>query len=228
MRWDALQLVMVHAVPGPGGEDQDAGLFTIRAGVFALCVVATTLVAYHTLLRPKRHTDTATRWLLLIAFLILSPLAYALSFGLAVNGSKPVAFCNSCHVMNAYVDDLENPDSEHLAALHFQYRWIADHQCYTCHSDYGLFGDVEAKLAGLRHIWFYYVAGYETPLKIRGTYDNERCLYCHGPVKSYRELPQHRKNEMAIDTSEMSCIGGKCHVTPHPKSAAEGEEKHAS
>jgi hypothetical protein len=164
----------------------------------------------------------------MIGFVILSPLAYALNLGLAVSGAKPVAFCDSCHVMNAYVDDLENPDSEHLASLHYQFRWIADHQCYTCHSDYGLFGGVEAKLAGLRHVWFYYAGGYEVPLKIRGTYDNQRCLFCHGPVQSYRDVPEHQKNAPAIGSSETSCIGGNCHVSPHPKSAARPEPAHAS
>ena len=122
----------------------------------------------------------------------------------------------------------KNPDSEHLAAQHFQYRWIADHQCYTCHSDYGLFGDVEAKLAGLRHVWFYTLGGYEVPLKIRGTYDNQRCLFCHGPVKSYQEIAEHEKNAAAIAASATSCIGGACHVGPHPKAAARGESGDAS
>jgi hypothetical protein len=201
--------------------EPDPGLVTIRAGVLLLAVAATALVAWYTLVR-RSALDTTARWILAVAFLVLSPLVYALSFALSLNGSKPVAFCNSCHIMEPYVADLENPDSEHLAALHFQYRWIANDQCYTCHSDYGLFGGVDAKLAGLRHMWFYYVAGWETPIKIRGTYDNDRCLHCHGPVKGYREVPVHKKHEPAIDASEMSCLGGKCHVSPHPKEAAEG------
>ncbi len=190
--------------------------------MLALCALALALVAYNTLLRRRGHVEPATRWMLLIAFMVLSPLAYALNFALAVSGAKPVAFCNSCHVMNGYVADLQDPDSEHLAALHYQFRWIADHQCYTCHSDYGLSGDVMAKIAGLRHVWFNYVAGYERPLKIRDRYDNQRCLFCHGPVQAYRDRPEHQANAVTIASSEMSCIGGKCHVSPHPKAAADG------
>ena len=226
MSWDWLPLVLIHTTEAP--EPAEPGLGTIRAGAMALCVLALALVAYPTLLKRASPMDSTSRWLLMIGFLVLSPLAFALNFGLAIDGAKPVAFCNSCHVMNGYVEDLESPDSEHLAALHYQSRWIADHQCYTCHSDYGFFGNAEAKLAGLRHIWSYYVAGYELPLKIRGTYNNERCLFCHGPVKDYREVPEHQKNEAAIANSKRSCVDGNCHVSPHPKSAARAESAHAS
>jgi hypothetical protein len=212
----------------PDADPGEPGLRTIRVAAFALSVLAVALVGYYTLVRRSEPVEPTGRWLLMLGFVILSPLAYALNLGLAVSGAKPVAFCNSCHVMNAYVDDLKNPDSEHLASLHYQFRWIADHQCYTCHSDYGLFGDIEAKLAGLRHVWFYNVGGYEVPLKIRGTYDNQRCLFCHGPVQSYRDVPEHEKNAPAIAASEKSCTGGSCHVSPHPKSAASAEPAHAS
>jgi nitrate/TMAO reductase-like tetraheme cytochrome c subunit len=206
----------------------EPGFEAIRVGAIAACVAAIALVAYVTFARRSAAIEPSDRWMLLIGFVVLAPLAYLLNAGLAVSGAKSVAFCNSCHVMEPYVADLNDPDSEHLAAQHYQFRWINDHQCYTCHSDYGLFGDVQAKLAGLRHVWFYTVGGYETPLKIRGTYDNARCLFCHGPVKSYQEIAEHEKNAAEIATSAKSCIGGACHVSPHPKSAAQPESAHAS
>lgn len=198
----------------------EPGFAAIRIAAFVTCLVAMGLVAYATFAQRSGPIEPAHRWMLLIGFAVLAPLAYLLNAGLAIGGAKSVAFCNSCHVMNDYVTDLQNPDSEHLAAQHFQYRWIADHQCYTCHSDYGLFGDVGAKMAGLRHVWFYTVGGYEVPLKIRDTYDNQRCLFCHGPVKSYQEIGEHEQNAAAIANSTKSCVGGACHVGPHPKSAA--------
>jgi hypothetical protein len=211
---------VVPAAPQEG----DPGGTLVRISVLALAVLAVAIVAYYTIIRGIRPTDVGTRWALMLGFVVLSPLVYFLNVGLAIQGSKPVEFCNSCHVMKPYVDDLENPDSDRLAAQHYQYRWISDHQCYTCHSDYGLFGGVEAKLAGLRHYVKYYITGYEQPIKIRGTYDNKRCLHCHGPVASYREIAEHKKNEAAIATSEMSCLGSNCHVKTHPD--AEGT-KHA-
>ena len=205
----------------------EPGSLFVRTAVLILCLIAIALVAWYAILDRRPSADPTMRWVLLVAFLILSPLVFALSFGLAIESSKPNTFCDSCHVMNPYVADLRNEDSEHLAAMHYQFRWIADHQCYTCHSDYGLFGDAGAKLAGLRHFWKYYFTGYDTPLKIHGRYNNERCLFCHGPVKSWREVPEHQKNADAIATSETSCIGANCHVSPHPKQAAAGAD-HAS
>ena len=69
--------------------------------------------------------------------------------------------------MHGYVKDLKDPDSENIAAIHYKYRWIADNQCYECHSEYGLFGTAKAKMSRIRHIWSYYVLGYETPIKLR-------------------------------------------------------------
>jgi hypothetical protein len=224
--WEWLPVVLAAATDE--ADPGEPGILTIRVAAFGLSVLALGLIGYSTLIRRSEPVDATGRWLLMIGFVILSPLAYALNLGLAIGGAKPVAFCDSCHVMNGYVADLKNPESEHLASLHYQFRWIADHQCYTCHSDYGLFGGVEAKLAGLRHVWFYYAGGYEVPLKVRGTYDNQRCLFCHGPVQSYRDIPEHEKNAQAISTSATSCIGGNCHVSPHPESAARPEPAHAS
>ena len=226
MTWDWLPLALTQVSSGP--DPGDPGIWTIRVVALALSVVALALVGYQTFGRRGRRLGPEGRWLLMIGFLVVSPLVYVLNLGLAVSGAKSVAFCSSCHVMSGFVEDLQNPDSEHLASLHYQFRWIAEHQCYTCHSDYGLFGDVQAKFAGLRHVWFNYLGGYELPLKIRGTYDNRRCLFCHGPAKSYREVPEHQKNESAIASSETSCVAAKCHVSPHPESAARVESAHES
>jgi cytochrome c nitrite reductase small subunit len=226
--FQSLLTLTVQAASEPAiqaaAEEADPGALVVRISVLCLALLAIAIIGYYAVIRGVRTTDPGTRWALMIAFVMLSPLVYFLNFGLAIQGSKPVEFCNSCHVMKPYVDDLENPESERLAAQHFQYRWISDHQCYTCHSDYGLFGGAEAKLAGLRHYVKYYLTGYERPIKIRGTYDNKRCLHCHGPVASYREIAEHQKNEAAIATSEMSCLGSSCHVKTHPD--AEGA-KHA-
>jgi len=83
-------------------------------------------------------------------------------------------------------------------------------------------------MAGLRHVWHYNVGGYEVPLKIRGTYNNQRCLFCHGPVKGFQEESEHEKNMAAIASSQKSCISAACHVSPHPKEAAQAESAHAS
>jgi hypothetical protein len=183
----------------------------------ALCIFTILLLSYTIFFRGKTILlDVTAHWLLLFGFVILTPLAYLMSFAMGVEGSKSVEFCNSCHVMEDHVKDLKNPDSEYLAALHYKYRWIADDQCYHCHTDYGPFGGVRAKMAGLRHVWFN-IVGYELPLKIRGTYNNQICLHCHGPVRDYQELKEHKDYLRDLELSKKSCLGADCHVSTHPK-----------
>ena len=53
--------------------------------------------------------------------------------------------------MTPYVNDLHDPKSDTLAAVHFKNRFIQENHCYTCHTDYGMFGTVKAKWEGLGH-----------------------------------------------------------------------------
>ncbi len=169
---------------------------------------------------PKKATQPSGKWLLLLIFFVLSPILYLLNFSVAVEDSKTVEFCNSCHIMNGYVSDLQDPESEYLASLHYQYRWIADNQCFSCHSDYGLFGNAKAKLTGIKHVWAYYT-DYETPLKLYDTYNNKICLHCHAPVISFQETEEHDENAAEILSNEMSCFGVGCHIGTHPEEAWE-------
>lgn len=192
----------------------------IRSLVVVLCFLAIILVIYVVFVRGKTIIeDSTSKWLLFIGLVLLSPLAYLINFGISFEESKPVEFCNSCHVMHGYVNDLKDPDSEHIAAIHYKYRWIADNQCFQCHSEYGLFGTFRAKMSGIRHIWSYYIVGYETPIKIRGTYNNGICLHCHGPVEDYQDVKEHRDHLKDIEQNKQSCFGADCHVSPHPKEA---------
>jgi cytochrome c nitrite reductase small subunit len=188
----------------------------------ALCIFTILLLGYTLLSRGKAIIlDVTAHWLLLLIFIVLTPMAYAISFVVGTEGSKTVNFCNSCHVMESRVKDLKDPDSERFSALHYQYRWISDNQCYHCHTDYGLFGGIGAKQAGLRHVWSYYVVGYELPIKIRGTYNNRICLFCHGPVLAYQELEEHVEHLRDLELNKMSCLGSDCHDSPHPKDRLE-------
>jgi cytochrome c nitrite reductase small subunit len=189
----------------------------IVAGV-GVCLFTILLVVYTVFLRRKPFLEDITaHWFLMFAFIVLSPLAYLLSFAEVFKESKSVSFCNSCHVMESRVENLRDPDSEFLAAQHFKYRWIANNQCYQCHTDYRMFGGVQAKLSGFWHLWAYYVTGYELPLKIYGTYNNKICLYCHGPVLDYQEVEEHQEHFRDLELSKKSCQGSDCHVSPHPK-----------
>src|SRR5689334_25424062 len=96
----------------------------------------------------------------IIAFLLLFLLpAAATGIGgwYHLEQSKKTEFCLSCHVMTDYGKSLYIDDSAFLPASHFQNHRVPTGQaCFTCHTDYTMYGDVSAKLRGLRHLYVYY------------------------------------------------------------------------
>lgn len=217
-------LLLIGQSNGFDEHINDPGMDLLLYVTIFLCVLTILFVGYKISIGREHLTKVTTRWILLISFLFISPIVYLSSMGIAIQNSKSVEFCNSCHPMEAYVDALSETDSEHISALHYQYRWIAEHQCYSCHTDYGLFGAAGSKIDGINHFVSYYIIGYDTPIKIRGTYNNERCLFCHAPVESFQDIDEHQENAEEIRSSDMSCFGADCHVSPHPKEAADGDE----
>lgn len=213
----------------------EADLEKLKYLIAILSVITVLLVVYSTYIRNRKIRklvkdfpiigDNDSRWLLFMGIVILSPFIFLVSYEKGIQQSKRNNFCHSCHVMHGYINDMEDPDSEHLAAEHYQYRWISDYQCYTCHSEYGLFGTAKAKISGIGHIWAQYFVGYETPLKIKGTYNNNICLHCHGEVLDWQDTKEHEDNLVDIKDNKMSCLGADCHVSPHPKNAWETDDE---
>ena len=106
-------------------------------------------------------------------------------------GMETVSACGGCHVMTPYVQDLQDPDSQALAAVHFKNRYIQRDHCYTCHSDYGMLGTISAKMDGVGHVTHYLAGTYTLPLKIRSPYLNLRCLTCHGESQKFLKSAGH-------------------------------------
>lgn len=157
------------------------------------------------------------------AGIVLLPLAaYALSTFLIVENSKSVEFCGSCHVMGPIVKSLDG--TEGLAALHFRTGRIShDEACFVCHSGYGIWGTVNAKLAGLRHMLHTVTGNYDVPLELHGTFDINSCLGCHARAQAFRDVEAHRDldTQKSLLAHEMSCVG-ICHDAPHPEAALDG------
>ena len=161
---------------------------------------------------------TTRGWLLVAVGLVPLMVAF-LAFAHGLEQSATVASCGSCHVMTPFVQDLRNPGSETLAAVHFKNRYIRENQCYTCHSDYGVAGTVHAKLGGLGHVWHYTTGTYTLPLKIASPYPNSRCLGCHGGAQKFLNSAGHPKEEMpALMEGKVSCLD--CHGPAHPEQKA--------
>lgn len=135
-----------------------------------------------------------------------------------IEGVHGVESCNRCHVMTPMVTDMQDPNSETLAARHFKNGWIPKDQCYQCHSDYGLAGDLAAKMEGYRHLARYTTNTYEEPIKYRGRFHNDNCMKCHEGTPKFEAVQSHQTVRERLNESTLSCLN--CHGRAHPSRSA--------
>lgn len=179
----------------------------------ALLVFGAAVILY-SLLRYRGRIEGAVSWGVLVAGVLIVP-AISTMFGtlLVFERAERVEFCGSCHAaMQAYVDDMRNPNSESLAAVHYKNSYIPRNQCYTCHTSFGMFGTVHAKIAGVVDVHKYYVGEFHRPLKMREAYRNDDCLKCH--AGSIKWSAHHSDSQHDILTGKTRCID--CHGQSHP------------
>ncbi|HEU5194546.1 MAG TPA: hypothetical protein VFW70_07380 [Methylomirabilota bacterium] len=160
-------------------------------------------------------------YLKLVAFmaLVLVPAgAVAVANYHVFEGVEEVSGCAGCHTMWPMVNDMQDPKSGTLAARHFRGRWIADRQCYHCHSDYGLSGTINAKMEGYRHLARYVTRTYPEPIRLRGHYLNRNCLNCHAGMAKFERVPSHHTVGDRLASNQMTCLN--CHGLAHPSPAA--------
>jgi hypothetical protein len=119
-----------------------------------------------------------------------------------------------CHVMTPMVTDMHEPGSQTLAARHFRNGWIPKDQCYQCHSDYGLAGDLAAKAEGYRHLARYTTRTHTEPIKYRGVFPNDNCLKCHDGTPKFGAVDSHTTVRARLDDNSLSCLN--CHGRAHP------------
>ena len=185
--------------------------------LYLALVIAVILIA----IIVVRPAITATRGGKIFAFMALFILPILCVFGAAsdhVERSKQTTFCLSCHIMEPYGKSLYVDDAAHIPAAHFQnHRIPVDEACYTCHTDYALYGGVYAKLRGLRHIYIQYLGHPPQPDKIElySPYNNRECLHCHLGARSFESNAVHMAIMDSIKNNEMSCVTSGCHDTIH-------------
>jgi cytochrome c nitrite reductase small subunit len=157
------------------------------------------------------------RLVALMALLVLPAGAIFLANYHTFEGVHEVRGCASCHVMLPMVNDMRDPGSETLAALHYKNKWIAEDQCYHCHSDYGFGGGIEAKMTGFRHLARYTTRTYEEPIKARVKFDNNNCLHCHEGTPKWVAVESHVESHEELAANQVTCL--ECHGDAHPTAA---------
>lgn len=133
--------------------------------------------------------------------------------------SKETSFCLSCHVMEDYGKSLYLDDPVALPAIHFQnHRVSPEAACYTCHTNYTMYGDISSKLRGLRHVYVQYLGRVPAAaeIKLYQPFNNRECLHCHAGARGFEENGVHSADPDALvqmKSNQISCLS--CHDTVH-------------
>jgi cytochrome c-type protein NapC len=183
----------------------------------AIIVALAVGLAIAALLYAGAGTLATLRWgriVLLVGVVALPLLTSVASVSYGVRESSSTHFCLSCHEMQRHGKSLFADNPKALAAAHYQNRLI-DRQktCYACHADYGLFGDVRAKLDGLRHVWVHYLGQVPERISLYRPYQTRNCLHCHDDGRRFQEAPAHRPILGQLSDGTTSCLA--CHNVAH-------------
>ena len=193
----------------------------IPALLEALFIVIALALAVLLAFRVELTRVRGGKILAFVVLFIVPVVAVALGFSEHMQRAESTQFCLSCHVMHDFGQSLYVDDPSYIPARHFQNNLVPrDHACYTCHTDYTMFGTAHAKLRGLRHVYIQYLGKIPAPadIKLYTPFNNRECLHCHAGMRAFEEHPKHSKTpEMMqqILSNQLSCMTSKCHDTVH-------------
>ncbi len=174
-----------------------------------------------TAMRPELTVARGGKILAFVALCILPVLSVWAGLNAQLERSTSTQFCLSCHVMTDFGKTLYVDDKSYIPAVHFQNNFVPrDHACFTCHTDYTMFGDYKAKWRGVHHVLVEYFGTIPKPedIQLYTPYNNRECLHCHAGARSYEEAAPHHKdpNMLALAASNrLSCMASNCHEFVH-------------
>ncbi len=177
-------------------------------------ILAMLVIWWPGLLKPRGGKALA-----FIALFVLPLAGFSSGLQVHVKHSKTTQFCLSCHEMEPYGRSLHADDSEFVPAQHFQNNRVPRKQaCFTCHTDYTMFGDIRAKLRGLRHVYVHYMKGPPEEIELYNPYQNRECLNCHAGARSFEEDRAHSRDDITLErlsSNQVSCLESGCHEITH-------------
>lgn len=159
----------------------------------------------------------ATTWgrrTLIAGAAVVPVVATAFSLRAGVTESSQTRFCLSCHEMKDYGRSLFVDDRRSLPAVHYQNR-LVDRQtsCFSCHTDYAMFGDLKAKMNGLKHVYVHYLGKVPEKIQLYQPYPNYNCLHCHEDGRRFVEAAPHQAVMSDVRSGALSCL--RCHNLAH-------------
>jgi cytochrome c-type protein NapC len=190
---------------------------TLLLVLIAVTAILISVVAF----RPGATASPGGKVLAFFVFFLLPLICAGMGTSYHVERSKSTKFCLSCHEMEPYGKSLRVDDPSYLAAAHFQnHRVPADEACYTCHTNYAMFGGFRAKMHGLKHVFVHYLGTPPAPeaIKLYDPFNNRECLHCHEGARSFEEGAVHTADPEllpAVKANKMSCLSSGCHQVVH-------------
>jgi cytochrome c-type protein NapC len=149
-----------------------------------------------------------------LALFVLPTIGGWAGFERQMEVSKTTQFCLSCHIMAPYGQSLHVDDPSWIPAAHFQNNRVPrDNACFTCHTNYTMYGDYKAKIRGFHHVWAQYVTGPKLPLHLYEPFNNRECLHCHGEARVFLQNEIHAAVIDDLRSNSTSCLS--CHDTVH-------------
>lgn len=169
--------------------------------------------------RPSITLTRGGKELTFIVLFLLPIITASMGAAEQMERTEQTQFCLSCHLMEPYGQSLLVDDATYLPAAHYQNGRIPREQaCYTCHTDYVLYGTALTKMRGLRHVYMQYFGNVTLPIQLYTPYNNRECLHCHAGARSFEEGIVHSADPSimaAIKSNELSCVSSGCHQTVH-------------
>jgi cytochrome c-type protein NapC len=197
-------------------------VIVIEPGTILVAVILITIALIVTLIFKPELTLTSTGKILAFLSLFIFPiLAGVLGTASHMEHSKTTEFCLSCHEMTPFGKSLHIDDSSFIPASHFQnIRVPRKTACFTCHTNYTMYGDLNAKLEGLHHVYVHYLGTVPLPKDIRlyRPYSNRECLHCHLGARTFEEGATHNEEPdrlALIKSNKLSCLSSGCHESVH-------------
>lgn len=189
--------------------------FHILLGLIFLTAMLLLMIA----LRPELTRERGGKMLAFVALFLLPLIVGFMSLDEHMERSKKTEFCLSCHVMEDYGKSLYVDDGEYLAASHFQNKRIpTEKACYSCHTEYTMYGNLNDKLRGIKHVIHQYFGDITDSLHLYDPYNNRECLHCHQGSRAFETQLAHLEEELMMDSlknGSVSCLQSGCHDVIH-------------
>jgi nitrate reductase cytochrome c-type subunit len=81
-----------------------------------------------------------------------------------------------------------------------------------------MYGDMNAKMRGLKHVYIQYLGTVPDTIKLYTAYNNRECLHCHEDARSFEGNRHHKESDTtlaAIKDNRLSCMASGCHDVIH-------------